>query len=68
MVPLCYNCLLNYGLGGVGPEMTMDFSSTKWNRCLLRGLPTDSLMHGCGTIKNSHGLLVGLEMVPVCCK
>ena len=42
MVPLCYNCVLNYGLGVVGPEMAMDFGSTKWNRCLVRGLPTDS--------------------------
>ena len=33
---------INYGLDVVGPEMTMDFGSTKWNRCLVRGLPTDS--------------------------
>ena len=33
MVPLCYNCVLNYGLGVVGPKMAMDFGSTKWNRC-----------------------------------
>ena len=33
---------INYGLGVVGPEMDMDFGSTKWNRCLVRGLPTDS--------------------------
>ena len=36
------NYAINYGLGVVGPEMTMDFCSTKWNRCLVRGLPTDS--------------------------
>ena len=24
---------INYGLGVVGPEMAMDFGSTKWNRC-----------------------------------
>ena len=24
---------INYGLGVVGPEMAMDFSSTNWNRC-----------------------------------
>ena len=48
---------INYGLGVVGPEMTMDFGSTKWNRCLVRGLPTDSPQHGCGTVKNSPGLL-----------
>ena len=33
---------INYGLTIVGPEMAMDFGSTKWNRCLVRGLPTDS--------------------------
>ena len=32
----------NYGLDVVRPEMAMDFSSTKWNRCLVSGLPTDS--------------------------
>ena len=31
--PLCYNYVLNYGLGVVGPEMAMDFGSTLWNRC-----------------------------------
>ena len=33
---------INYGLDVVGPEMAMDFGSTKWNRCLVNGLPTDS--------------------------
>ena len=33
---------INYDLGVVGLEMAMDFGSTKWNRCLVRGLPTDS--------------------------
>ena len=33
---------INYGLDVVWPEMAMDFGSTKWNRCLVRGLPTDS--------------------------
>ena len=28
---------INYGLGVVELEMTMDFGSTKWNRCLVRG-------------------------------
>ena len=42
MCGLCYNCVLNYGLGVVGPEMAMDFGSTKWNRCLVRELSTDS--------------------------
>ena len=48
---------INYGLGVVGPKMTMVFGSTKWNRCLVRGLPTDNPLHGCGTVKNSPGLL-----------
>ena len=33
---------INYGLGVVGPKMAMDFGSTKWNRCLVKGLSTDS--------------------------
>ena len=36
------NYVINYGLGVVGSEMAMDFGSTKWNRCLVRGLPTDN--------------------------
>ena len=59
---------INYGLGVVGPKMDMDFRSIKWNRCLVRGLPTNSPLHGCGTVKNSPVLLVGLKMVHVCCK
>ena len=54
MVPLCYNCVLNYGLGVVGPKMAMDFGSKEVepNRCLVRGLSVLSL-----------GLL---KTVPVC--
>ena len=59
---------LNYGLGVLEPKIAMDFGSTKWNRCLVRGLLTDSPLHGCGTIKNSLSLLVGPKMVHVCCK
>ena len=37
---------INYDLGVFEPNMVMDFSgnfsSTKWNRCLVSGLPTDS--------------------------
>ena len=33
---------INYGLDVVGSEIAMNFGSTKWNRCLVRGLPTDS--------------------------
>ena len=59
---------INYGLGVVGPELAMDFGSTKWNRCLVRGLSTDSPLLILGTIKNSPGLLVGPRMAHVCCK
>ena len=59
---------INYGLGVVGLEMAMDFGSIKWNKCSVRGLPMDSPLYGCGTIKNSLGLLVGPKMVIVCCK
>ena len=69
---VCVACVIiyaiNYGLSVVGPEMAMDFGSTKWNRCLVRGLPMDSPLHGCGTVENSPGLLVGSKMVHVCCK
>ena len=33
---------INYGLDVVGPKMARDFGSTKWNRCLVSGLPTDN--------------------------
>ena len=33
---------INYGLGVFGLKMAMDFGSTKWNRFLVSGLPTDS--------------------------
>ena len=33
---------INYGLDVIVSEMAMEFGSTKWNRCLMRGLPTDS--------------------------
>ena len=45
---------INYGLGVVGPEMSMDFSSTKWNQSLVRWLSMLVL----GTIKNSPYLLI----------
>ena len=45
---------LNYELGAYGPEMAVDFGSTKWNRCLVSGLPTDTAC--LGTVKNSPGL------------
>ena len=51
-----YIYAINYGLGVVGPEMAMDFGSTKWNQCLVSGLPTDSPLLDFGTVKNSLGL------------
>ena len=57
---------INYGLGVVGPEMTMDFGF--WNQCLVRGLPMDNPLLLLGIVKNSPGLLVGPRMVHVCCK
>ena len=38
------------------PEMAMEFGSTKWNRCLVCGLPTDDPLLCFGTVKNSPGL------------
>ena len=64
MVPLCYNCVLNYGLGVVGPEMAVDLCSTKWNRCLVRGLSTDCPLLILGTIKNNPDLLDWTENGP----
>ena len=48
--------------------MTMVFGSTKWHRCLVRGLSMDSPLLVLGTVKNSLGLLVGPKMVHACCK
>ena len=36
--------------------MAMEFGSTKWNRLLVSGLPTDSPLLYFGTVKNSPGL------------
>ena len=33
---------INYVLVCMRPEMAMDFGSTKWNRCLVSGLPTNN--------------------------
>ena len=33
---------INYGFGVFGMEMAMDFGSTKWNRCLVSGLPMNN--------------------------
>ena len=42
MVPLCYNCVLNYGLGVVRPEMAMDFGSKEVEPRLMKGLSMDN--------------------------
>ena len=46
------NCVLEF----MWPEMAMEFGSTKWNQCLVSGLPTDSPLLYFGTVKNSPGL------------
>ena len=45
---------INYDLGVVGLEIAMD--STKWNRCLVRGLSMDSPLLSLGLLKNSLNL------------
>ena len=47
---------INYGFGVFRPEVAMDFGSTRWNRCLVSGLPMYSPLFGFGTVKNSPGL------------
>ena len=44
---------LNYVLVCMRQEMAMDFGFTKWNRCLMSGLPTDSQLLGLGLLKTS---------------
>ena len=58
---------LNCGLGVVGLEMTMDFDSTKWNRCLVRGLPTDSPLLGLGLLKTVPIYLLDRKCLCVIC-
>ena len=53
---------INYGLGVVGQEMTLDFGSTKWNPCLVRGLSTDSPLLSLGLLKNSPVCMIGRKM------
>ena len=47
---------LNYVLVCMRPKMVIDLGSTKWNRCLVSGLPTDSPLLGFETVRNSLGL------------
>ena len=39
------------------PKMAMELGSTKWTRCLVSGLPTDSPLLYFGTVKNSLGFV-----------
>ena len=47
---------LNYVLVCMRPEIAKVFGFTKWNRCLMSGLPTDSPLLSFETVKNSPGL------------
>ena len=47
---------INYVLVCMRSVMAMVFGFTKWNRCLMSGLPTDSPLLDFGTVKNSPGL------------
>ena len=47
---------LNYVLVSMRLEMAMDFRFTKWNQCLMSGLPTDSPLLCFRTVKNSPSL------------
>ena len=40
--PCLMNYIINCALVYMRPEMAMEFGSTKWNQCVLSGLPTDS--------------------------
>ena len=62
------NYALNYILVCMRPKMTMHFGSTKWNRCLVSGLPTDSPLLVQGLLKTVPVLLVGPKLVRVCFK
>ena len=44
---------LNYVLVCMRSEMTMDFGFTKWNRCFMSGLPTDSPLLSLGLLKTA---------------
>ena len=37
-------------------EMVMELGSTKWNRCVASGLPTDSPLFCFETVKTASGL------------
>ena len=41
-VPCLMNRIINCSLVYMRPGTAMEFGSTKWNQCVLSGLPTDS--------------------------
>ena len=53
-------CVIHYTLNCVfvcmRPEMAMELGSTKWNRCLVSGLPTDSPLLCFRTVENRPSL------------
>ena len=57
---VCETCVIiyaiNYVLMCMRPEMAMVFGFTKWNQCLMSGLPTDSPLFGFRTVKTSPDL------------
>ena len=59
---------INYGFGVIGPEMAMDFGSTKCIRCLVSGLPTDSPLLVSGLLKTVFVCLIRPKLVHVCFK
>ena len=58
MVPVCFTCVLNCGLGVVRPETAKDFGSKEVEPRLMRGLSLDSPRTIFGTVKNSPDLRV----------
>ena len=51
------NCVINFVLVSRRPEMGMEFGPTKWNRCLVSGLPMDNPLFCFGTVKISPGFV-----------
>ena len=47
--------------------MAMELGSTKWTRCLVNGLPTDSPLLCFGTVKNSPGFVCIGPKTSICC-
>ena len=56
---------LNYVLVCMRLEMARDFGFTKWNRCLISGLPTDSPLLGLGLLKIAH-VCIGWTKTSMC--